>query len=466
MTRTIKHPPSYQWVPQPEAQAVINEYVDSFLRACPFATNLAHDMSHRSGTKFIDWVDFIEAPDASDLETRLIDVGFVETPDQDNNDETRVFEHHDGLFPLFVLSNSKDIQLGIKVDSVSDFLSAWSITNDYKIEGAPFASLRRVRVSCETSTTLWAVERHGCRTLCNEQNDPERCMSAMRHYESLRRRRRDWPSDALGWERVNALVDAAIYDLGVDTACELFFRAERDYWQRRNRAARIQKSRQDELGLGWANHDHHTYRSSRKAFKDLVHLLEKLGFVCRERFYAGKEAGWGAQVLEQPECRLVIFADVDLSEEEIVVDFAHEGLQPRDYLGTIGIWAGLHGESMLQAGMHHLECQFDYNALRDQLQSAGIQSMPPFTQLAYLKQAFTEGERWQVDPVRVNRLLEAKLITPAQANNFKMNGAIGSHLENLERFDGYKGFNQHGVSDIIERTDPRHQNNDDPLIGA
>jgi hypothetical protein len=34
-------------------------------------------------------------------------------------------------------------------------------------------------------------------------------------------------------------------------------------------------------------------------------------------------------------------------------------------------------------------------------------------------------------------------------------GAIGSHLENLERNDGYKGFNQTGVSDIIARTDPR-----------
>jgi hypothetical protein len=36
-------------------------------------------------------------------------------------------------------------------------------------------------------------------------------------------------------------------------------------------------------------------------------------------------------------------------------------------------------------------------------------------------------------------------------------GALGSHLENLERNDGFKGFNQKGVSDIIARTDPRRQ---------
>ena len=32
--------------------------------------------------------------------------------------------------------------------------------------------------------------------------------------------------------------------------------------------ARIQKRRQDLLGLGWANHDHHTFRSSRAHFAD------------------------------------------------------------------------------------------------------------------------------------------------------------------------------------------------------
>ncbi|MCA9291092.1 MAG: hypothetical protein KDA25_08185, partial [Phycisphaerales bacterium] len=235
---------------------------------------------------------------------------------------------------------------------------------------------------------------------------------------------------------------------------------------RRNRAARVQKSRQDELGLGWANHDHHTYRSSRAGFRSLIEVLEKLGFVCRERFYAGAEAGWGAQVLEQPECRFVIFADVDLSEDEIIGDFAHTGLEPASSLGTVGLWIGLHGESMLQAGMHHLECQFDFEGLRDQLQSAGVNTMQPFTELPYLRQAFTEGERWAVAEPRLRRLLDAGLITSMQANQFRMQGALGSHLENLERHDGYKGFNQHGVSDIIDRTDPRKQVVEGELLGA
>jgi hypothetical protein len=138
-------------------------------------------------------------------------------------------------------------------------------------------------------------------------------------------------------------------------------------------------------------------------------------------------------------------------------------MAPRPELGTVGLWCGLHGEALLQAGMHHLECQFNWHALKDQLAAANIGTMDPFTTFPYLRQAFTEGERWAVPENRLQKLIERKLITPAQANTFRMQGAIGSHLENLERNDGYKGFNQQGVSQIIAKTDPRRQAQ---LVGA
>jgi hypothetical protein len=108
--------------------------------------------------------------------------------------------------------------------------------------------------------------------------------------------------------------------------------------------------------------------------------------------------------------------------------------------------------------MHHLECQFDFDSLREQLaREHNIQTMKPFTDYSYLRQAFTEGERWPVAEERLSRLLAAHLITQEQAEQFRKNGAIGSHLENLERNEGYKGFNQKGVSEIITATDPRLQ---------
>jgi len=46
-------------------------------------------------------------------------------------------------------------------------------------------------------------------------------------------------------------------------------------------------------------------------------------------------------------------------------------------------------------------------------------------------------------------------ITPEQRDKFVREGSIGSHLENLQRREGYKGFNQQAVSAILAATDPR-----------
>jgi hypothetical protein len=139
----------------------------------------------------------------------------------------------------------------------------------------------------------------------------------------------------------------------------------------------------------------------------------------------------------------------------LIGDFAHDGLVDREELGTVGLWCELHGEAFLSAGMHHLECQFAFDAAREQLAAAGTESMAPFTDFEFLRQAFTKGEVWPIDPQRIERLWKHGRITSEQAERFRREGALGSHLEILERNDGYKGFNQTGVSDIIARTDPR-----------
>lgn len=243
--------------------------------------------------------------------------------------------------------------------------------------------------------------------------------------------------------------------VGQDMAASIVLECERKYWQARNTPGQLQKNRQDKLGMGWANHDHHTFRSSRKHFSSLVRLFEILGFHCRERFYAGEEAGWGAQVMENPRGKFVLFLDVDLGPHEISGDFAHEPLPELKHLGTIGLWCGLHGDSILAGGMHHLEAQFFFDDLKKDLSDMGIQMMEPFSFFPFLKQAFTRGEVWHVSPNRVRKLLDKGLITKAQADQFLAHGAIGSHLENLQRREGFKGFNQKNVSKIIKSTDPR-----------
>jgi hypothetical protein len=442
----------FDWKPQPLAQQLADELIGEFLARCPDAARLAVRMATQTGTRFVDWVDSIEAPADSAIRGRLAEAGF-QRRDLPGADDAWVNEG--GIFPPIVLSGGPLLRVGIKAEEVGRFISVWQLGGT-RMEGEPLSPFRRALAFAARDAELWVVERHGFRGFAAPPWPAAKGIAMLRHGEALRGRRRDFDDEAEGFAHLNALVDAAIADLGPDVACDVFFAAERDYWMRRNHAARAQFARQEKLGLGWANHDHHTYRSSRAHFTKLIALWEKLGFRCRERFYAGAEAGWGAQVMEHPATGITTFNDVDMSPEELMGDFAHAPMAERQELGTVGLWCGLHGEAVLQAGMHHLEAMFDWHALREQLESeAGIRTMEPFTTFPFLRQAFTEGERWPVSERRIARLLSRGLISGEQAEQFRRHGAVGSHLENLERNDGFKGFNQEGVSDIIARTDPR-----------
>jgi hypothetical protein len=270
-------------------------------------------------------------------------------------------------------------------------------------------------------------------------------------------RQRYFDDEEKGMEAVVRQVNDSVKMLRSERVSDAFFRAERSYWQSRNRAGQMQKARQDALGLGWGNHDHHTYRSSRENFTKMIRIFESMGYRCREKYYAGDKAGWGAQILEHSICNIVVFTDVDLSPEETHIDFSHEGLPRRNKLGTVGLWVGLHGESILQAGMHHLEARFDFERLRSDLEAYGVKVMPPFSYFDFLKQAFTVGDNWPVERRRLDTLLANGSITQEQYERFAKEGALGSHMENLQRQQGFKGFNKSSVTKIILETDPRAQ---------
>ncbi len=440
----------FQWTPQPQAEALVLGIVNEFLARCPYATTLAGRMVAETGTRFQDWIDHIAVKPTTKLKEQLGSTGYVETTGG-------VYRHPGGIFPPIRLDGSVETHVALKVDSVVDFVAANDI--DALISAGPGSRVRTAAVAKVDGLMLSAAERHGVAVESAEPGaSPEQIVLGLNHFDAFRTRRRRLRSDSDGFDHSGRLLDKAGREIGRDWACDLFFAAEREFWMRRNHAAQIQYARQQRLGLGWANHDHHTYRSSREHFARLVAVWEMLGFVCRERFYAGAEAGWGAQVMEHPVTGIVTFNDVDLSPEELFTDFAHEPLPERKELGTVGLWCKLHGESFLEAGMHHLECVFDFDALKKQLEGEyAVKVMKPFSDFPHLRQAFTEGERWAVRPEKIEALRNDGRITLEQAERFRVEGAIGSHLENLERNAGFKGFNQKGVSEIISATDPRKQ---------
>jgi len=345
------------------------------------------------------------------------------------------------------------MELSLRPEFVAEFVSAHSLAEP--IEGVPQSRLRRVRVSEENGARLDALERNAYRGFVAAPLHSANLKNIVEVQDLWRTRPRHCASSAKGFEAASRILDQSLEVVGADLACHHFFQEERRYWESRNRAAQLQKRRQDSLGLGWGNHDHHTFRCSREHFVDAIELLTRFGFTKRERFYAGAQAGWGAQIAEQPNTGIVVFADVDLRPEENAVDFSSERMESGPALGTVGLWVGLHGESMLEAGMHHLEARFDFELLREQLEGQGVRTMKPFSNFEFLRQAFTEGEKWPVAPERIEKLRQAGQITAEQGERFLREGALGSHLENLQRRGGFKGFNQNAVSVIISATDPR-----------
>lgn len=444
---------AFQWERQPLAESFILDLLTSASEKSPAIAKFSEDLFNKTDTRLFDWLDFVAVAASNPSLANLQTLGFV----SQQNGETGIFIHPGAQLPRIWAKHDCpfEIALGISVDSIDDFLM---VRGEKKtIEGAVLGDFRRCQFSIENGAALWLIERRGTLSLEPTQENPDRIYQYMQALEKWMNRSRSLENEEQAMEESIQLAKQLVKEVGQQRAAWTVLEGERRYWQARNTAGQIQKNRQDRLGMGWANHDHHTFRSSRRRFQQLVHLFEILGFHCRERFYAGEEAGWGAQVMENPVCRLVLFLDVDLAPGEIVQDFAHEPLPELQRLGTIGLWCALHGDSILKAGMHHLEAQFMFEELTQGLAEHGIKMMTPFSSFPYLKQAFTKGENWTVDPKHVRALADENKITSDQAEYFIMHGAIGSHLENLQRREGYKGFNQKNVSIIIKKTDPRLQ---------
>lgn len=446
---------TFDWPLAYDGENLIRQRLETFLSKNSVARELAARMKTETGTDFFEWVDHLVL--SPDDETALVKAGFVQDKESKTPNGEVVLEHPRATLPRVLLRKSEQSPslVAIKPEFVAEFVAANNLSA--RPEGEPRSQYRRVVVAEESGTRLEAVERRAYRGFVTTPLMQGELTAIVEAKELFATRPRKFADDAEAFAATNKRLDQALKLVGRDVACHLFFEGERAYWESRNRAARIQKFRQDKLGLGWGNHDHHTFRCSRTHFADLNEFLGKLGFEKRERFYAGAEAGWGAQVSEQPITNIIIFADVDLTPEETEIDFSVTKLPLSKKLGTVGLWVGLHGESFLQAGMHHLEARFEFDTLRDQLQSQGVNVMKPFSDFEFLRQAFTEGERWPVSRERAEKLLSAGFITPEQRDQFLRDGAIGSHLENLQRHGGFKGFNQKAVSVIISATDPRKQ---------
>jgi hypothetical protein len=438
------------WPRCPEATAYFHALYAQFAARNPLIAELEARFRQVAGVDIRNLIDHWTLPETPGVTEELTALGLTEItlPEGD-----RVWSHPQARLPKLRFKRKLTApRLAPLVEDIGHFAAANAIVLE-SCHGDPDSRYLCAHLPLPEGE-LMPIERRGTAgyapgTLTADEAEAIRQVRA----KFLARDRSGDELAALA--RAQSLVEEAITAIGQDRATDEFFAAERVTYLARNRAARWQYEQQQRVGLGWANHDHHTYRSSRIAFRALMRLWHTLGFISRERFYAGADAGWGAQVLEHPVSRVVIFADVDIAPEDLDLDFSVVDLPERATLGTIGLWCALHTGSIASAGMHHLEAEYDFARVQDNLRAAGYGVMAPFTDLPMLKQAFTEPEIWTVDPARVQATLERGAITQAQADRFLTQGAPGSHLEILQRWDGFKGFNKTGISAIIRETDAR-----------
>lgn len=440
----------FEWQRYPEAWQWVNDQLDAFTRRNRDIDLLSQQLKEIAGARLVDFTDHLAVTGTGDIASQLEGFGYR------LREDGRTWAHPGADLPYVVLKKDPEKAVGaaVAVDSIAHFLMVRGL--DRPINGSLFSRFRSCEVSVVNGTGLWVVERRSSKVM-EPVEEPEGYLPLyFKTLEKWLNRPRSSENPETAMEQVLALAEEQVADAGTDLAAYLFFEAERRYWQSRNRAAGIQKHLLDSVGVGWASHDHHTFRSSRAAFSQLVRFFQVLGFHLREKFYAGEEAGWGAQVVENPVIDIALFLDVDLSPGEIDIDFRQQGLAPAENLGTVGLWCALHGDSLMEAGLHHLAVQADFNRLTQNLKMENVKMMTPFSTMPHLQQAFTFGEAWPVSEARVQKLSSVKAISGKAAGNFLKEGAVGSHMENIQRADGYKGFSQKEVSSIIKETDPQH----------
>jgi hypothetical protein len=436
----------FEWTLHPDAEALVDRIVAETTAKSPRLESLSAELAEQTSTRLQDWLDSVAGPVTVD---ELFAVGYRQT------EHATLWRHPGAQLPAIVPADHYEVV--VRVDDIAAFGNAQAREHaiDPTFEGSPRSGYRRVTVSDENAVRIAGIERRSWAAGVTPQTfDAREAANAAAAFDLLAER----PRSLQGAEGVRQQIPVAaraVELVGADLAAAYFLEIERGYWQRHNAAGALQHARQDRLGLGWGNNDHHTFRSSRASFAPLIEFLTTLGFSLRERFYAGAEAGWGAQVIEHYGCGGVIFADLDLSEAEVNIDFAHADLPDGEHYGTVGMWCALHGESVLNAGMHHLEGQFSFDALTESLAGLGQGSMKPFSDFDHLKQAFTEAELWAVPTACLDRLVTAGHLTRERAGAIAATGAAGSHLENLARRGGFKGFNQHNVSTTMLATHPR-----------
>lgn len=319
-----------------------------------------------------------------------------------------------------------EFAIALRVECVERFLAASGI--EARIEGAQHGPYRSARIFRSRDASFHVVERHGWAAHAVPALGERKLRRARLHQQIFRTRRRQFQSEARAIAHTLRLAEAAAADLGGAWAGALFLRAEREYWLARCLPALGQHQRQIAAGLGWCSVSHHAYACSREHFADTLRLLETLGHRRMSLVRSHDGANWGAELLDASATAAAPYTllCLDLAAHEHTLKGAEAGLSPLTWLGPPGLWCGLHGESLLEAGLCCVSAAYDLSALPHDVDTAAQSAR------ARLRAAM-HGEHQAVDPRRVATLERARYIPRPQAEMHSLYGAVGAQFEAFQR---------------------------------
>lgn len=404
-----------------QAVELIRQAFESALAKAPQARALAQRLVDTCSVRLWDLVDSIGLQNVSTLPS----LGWRKRA-------PGIWSHTRNALPDIVERDR--LSIALRVENLAHLLKTMGL--ETPIEGQEFGPFRRARIIDAGDVTFDAVERNGSDAHEAVYLPERRIRRALIHQQLFRTRRREFRSADKGLNETRRLVAAAVADLGPSWACELFLRAEREFWMRWCAAGLLQFKRQARAGIGWCNVDHYTYIASREHAHDVMEILHELGFQLDETL---RVDGWASQVLRHPVVRTTATVDLDLGPDETLVGGAHP-LPPLLWHGCAGMWVDLHGEGLLESGPHHIACLLDRSAFARRAKSDDIALMQPSSDRREFFRQMTHAEARAIGPRRIDRLEHHELLTTRQAEHFRLHGGLAAHFECIERNDGFSGL--------------------------
>lgn len=439
----------FLWRSYPKAQHFLEGQLSNFLvpakasasSSDPFLETLVlRDAAAECGLRFFDLLDYVRLAVPRSARMLIVQQGFI--PQEFSQEPGRLYAHEEAIFPALYIEEVKSekasavLEIALKVEDLEQLQKKRKYSGS--VSGEVESSFRKMSwVGPRGSYRLTFVERKGHRNFLEGPKEDLKNLREVRYLFGPHRDTQIRPLEDVeaAFDRTFEIVEKAMTLVGRERAAYEWLQAEVRYWEQRNKAATLQGERQRALGLGWMNKDHMTYRNSKAMFPRTVELLSRLGFEKRERLHAEE---FTAQILENRALGVAAFVDVDPREKKEI--------------GTVGLWVKVHGESLLIAGLHHMAARFDFVNVQEILGRHGITFRPPFSNFDELKQVFTEGEKRLIPERHAKRLYKNGFITQLQYQRYVTEGAIYTHLENIQRRNGFKGFNPQSVDVTLRDT--------------